>query len=59
MRREATGAWLLTLALVATPPIAAADAVTDWDKIACDIVGTSKVPTPLGGSDPAWSPIRD
>ena len=50
MKRETTGTWLLALALAltATPQIAAADAVTDWDKIACDIVGTSKVPTPLG-----------
>src|SRR5688572_1554210 len=50
MRRDATGAWLLTLAMVATPSIAAADAVTDWDKVACDIVGASKAPTPLGVS---------
>jgi hypothetical protein len=48
MRRDATGAWLLTLAFAAAAPIAAADAVTDWDKIACDIVGASKAPTPLG-----------
>jgi hypothetical protein len=48
MRRKATRAWLLALALTAAPPIAAADAVTDWDKIACDIVGAGKAPTPLG-----------
>ena len=48
MRHETMAAWLLALALAATPPIAAADAVTDWDKIACDIVGASKAPTPLG-----------
>jgi len=48
MRHEATAACLLAIALAAAPPITAADAVTEWDKIACDIVGASKVPTPLG-----------
>ena len=41
-------AWLLAVALAAIAPIAAADAVTDWDKVACDIVGGVKVATPLG-----------
>ena len=41
-------AWLLAVALVAVAPLAAADAVTDWDKVACDIVGGVKVATPLG-----------
>ncbi len=50
MRRDSKGAWLLTLALVATPPIAAADAVTDWDKTACDIVAAGKAPTPLASA---------
>ena len=36
------------LALAATPPIAAADAVTDWDKIACDVVAAAKLSTPIG-----------
>ena len=41
-------AWLLGVALAAAAPLAAADAVTDWDKVACDVVGGVKVATPLG-----------
>ena len=40
-------ACLLTFALAAAAPLAAADAVTDWDKVACDVVGATKVATPL------------
>ena len=40
-------ACLLTIALAAVAPLAAADAVTDWDKVACDVVGATKVATPL------------
>ena len=47
MGREAMVAGLLALALAAASPISAADAVTDWDKVACDIVGASKSATPL------------
>ena len=47
MRREAMVAGLLALSLAAASPVSAADAVTDWDKVACDIVGASKSATPL------------
>jgi hypothetical protein len=43
-----TNAWLLTIALAASAPLARADSVTDWDKVACDTVGGVKVATPLG-----------
>jgi hypothetical protein len=47
MKRKAMVAGLLALALAAASPISVADAVKDWDKIACDIVGASKSATPL------------
>ena len=43
-----TNPWLPGIVLAAVAPLAAADAVTDWDKVACDIVGGVKVATPLG-----------
>jgi hypothetical protein len=41
-------ARLLAVAWALASPIATADVVTEWDKVACDIVGAVKVPTPLG-----------
>jgi hypothetical protein len=40
-------ARLLAFAMVMAPPIAVSDVVTDWDKVACDVVGAVKAPTPL------------
>ncbi|HEU4517323.1 MAG TPA: hypothetical protein VFR77_08470, partial [Steroidobacteraceae bacterium] len=48
MGQRTTGAWLMVISLAAVVPHAAADAVTDWDKVACDVVGAAKVATPLG-----------
>jgi hypothetical protein len=48
MRTAFSGARLLAVAVALASPIAAADVVTEWDRVACDIVGAVKVPTPLG-----------
>jgi hypothetical protein len=48
MSKQTGCARLLAVAMAVASSIAAADAVTDWDKVACDVVGASKVPTPLG-----------
>lgn len=47
MEKQVGFAWIRVLAAVMAMahPMATADVVTDWDKIACDIVGAVKAPT--------------